>query len=630
MTNRTRSINLPTVANKAAFMFLLLALAALIVMAFSATPVQAAKKYSMENVSFVADLHEDGSMAVSEERTYKFKSRFKYAYRTFPLDPRVSYEDFRVSENGQPYVLSDSGEPGTYTVKTKSSEIEVRWHFKARRETRNFKLEYLVQGAVIRNLDGAVLYYKFVGDDFRKSTKMVEITVNPPVEIDQWKIQQWAHGPLWGVSNTSDQGVVTATCENLPRKRFFELRVVYPEELFSTAKIVPEYVLGDIRNEEQAWSDEANLKREQDAEKYASRQKRKATWMWLPPFVVILALGWFFRIASAYGKRPIIPAIDSVSGEIPSDLPPAIVGYLVNERTINGSVMTATLMDLARRGFLEFKEEHELGKNFMGREKWKTRHFWVLNKLHHREHIKELAGFENSLLNFVFEELADTIHTSAATTTVDLELFKKHSSKVQKFFSEWSKEIQAEAEGYNLFDKASFQGRNQGFMTGGALFLLALAMIPLVWEFAFIPGIAGVIIFLGSLAIVHHTAEGLILDKKWKALRTYLKKQKFKDTEPSTVLESIEPYFIYGVALGLDKKQLVGLGSMIPQNNAGFYMIWYHHNQNDGAMAGASFGESFSTAMAGVNTAMSSSTGAGGGASGGGGGGAGGGGGGAG
>ncbi len=134
---------------------------------------------------------------------------------------------------------------------------------------------------------------------------------------------------------------------------------------------------------------------------------------------------------------------------------------------------------------------------------------------------------------------------------------------------------------------------------------------------------------IGSNGIVHHTREGLILEKKWKSLKKYLKKQGFKSAEPASVLEFIEPYFVYGVVLGMDKGQLEGLGSMIPAGRGGYYMPWYHGHNSEGGMVGDSFGSSFSTAVASVNSAMSSSTGAGGGASGGGGGGSGGGGGGA-
>jgi len=595
----------------------------------SGTEALAEKSYKMEQVSLEADLAADGSMSISEARTYRFKGRFKYAYRTFPLDGRVSYENFQVSENNEPYRLSDSKEPGTYEITTSDKDIEVRWYYRARRETRTFVIDYTVNNAVKRHQDGAVLYYKFIGEKFRKSTRNLDITVNPPTPVDQWKVRQWAHGPLWGSSATSDQGVVSATCQNLPKKQFFELRILYPAELFSSAPQMSTYIVDEVTTEESAWADEANQRREQARADSAALAKRKSIGVWALPFVVMLAGVWFYRIATQYGTRPSVPAIASVSSEVPSDLPPALVGYLINERNIAPNAIMATLMDLARRGFLKFNEEQELGKDIFGREKWKTNHSWQLNKSHYQENGHTLAEYENMLIKFVFEDLADNQSMDSDIAVIDLKTFKKKKSKVQKFFGKWSKEIKKAGEAQNFFDLNSFEGRNKGLMIGGFLLVLAIPMIPLVHILALIPAIAGAVVMLGSNGIIHHNREGLIEEKKWKGLKSYLTKQKFKSNDPQTVLEFIEPYFIYGVVMGMTKKQLDGLGALIPVNKGVYYMPWYHRQEAGNGFGGDSFGSAFSTAVASVNSAMSSSTGAGGGASGGGGGGAGGGGGGA-
>jgi len=587
------------------------------------------KSYKMEDVTISADLSSDGSMSVSEDRTYRFKGRFKYAFRTFRLDDRVSYEDFRVSENGQPFELSDSKEPGTYNVTIDDGEIEVRWNYRARNETRTFTIDYRVDGAVKRHFDTAVLYYKFVGDDFRKSTRNLSITVNPPESASQWDVRQWAHGPLRGSSATSEDGVVTATCQNLPRKRFFELRILYPVELFADAPEVQSYVVGDILAEESAWAEAANQKREKALAEAAALKERQKIGVWALPLMVVLAGWWFVMIARKYGTRPSVPAVPSSSGDIPDDMPPAMVGYLLNSRTVAPPSLMATLMDLASRGFLEFREELELGKGFMGKEKWTTRHFWVLDRKHLADQGQSLTRYEEMLIQFVFEDLPQEPQTDPDRVVVDQEAFKKKKSKVQSFFQKWSKEVKKSAEECDFFDQDSFKGRNKGMMLGGGLLVLSLILIPVFHAQVLIPGIAAVAIILGSLGIVHHTEKGLTQERKWKSLRSHLKGQGYKSEPSQSVLNLIGPYFIYGVVLGLNKKHLDHLGGMIPAGQGGVVMPWYHPHMGADGSPGSSFGSSFSAAVAGVNSAMSSSTGAGGGASGGGGGGAGGGGGGA-
>lgn len=601
----------------------------LLVLMLSSQPALADKSYRMKDVSITADLASDGSMSVSEARTYRFKGRFKYAFRTFRLDERISYADFRVSENGQPYELADSKEPGTYRVTQDDGEIEVRWYYRARNEARTFTLDYRVDGAVKRHDDTAVLYYKFVGDDFRKTTRNLSITVNPPAPISQFDVRQWAHGPLWAGSATADGGIVTATCENLPRKRFFELRILYPEELFAAAPLTPGYVVGDILAEEEAWAEAANRKREKMRADAAALKERQKIGIWALPLLVGLAAWWFFLIARKYGRRPEVPAVPTSSGEIPGDLPPAMVAYLLNSRTVTPPALMATLMDLAGRGFLEFREEHELGKGFLGKEKWTTRHLWVLDRQHHAAQAHSLAPHEAMVIEFVFEDLPQEPSTDPDRVVVDQESFKQKKSEVRKFFQAWSKEVKQAAEAHDFFDQDSFKGRNQGMWLGAGLMALALAMVPLFHAQALIPGLAGLVLLLGALGIVHPTRDGMIQMRRWKGLRSYLKGGGYESAPRQSVLDLMGPYFVYGVVLGLEKKHLDHLGGLIPANQAGVVMPWYHTGHGPDGSPAASFGASFSTAVASVNSAMSSSTGAGGGASGGGGGGAGGGGGGA-
>jgi uncharacterized membrane protein len=589
----------------------------------------AKKSYKMNNVSIVADLKADGSMQVTESRTYQFRGSFKYAYRTFPLGSGIDYSDFGVSENGQPFLLSDNKEPGTFNVTRDDQEIEVRWNYRARRESRTFSITYTVENAVKRHLDSAVLYYQFIGSDFRKSTGSLDITVNPPTSVDQWKVRQWAHGPLWGNSETSSDGVVTATCQNLPRKTFFELRILYPREIFGETVESPGYVVDQVIAEETAWVEDANERRVRAIENSASVEKRKKTGSWAMPLLLLLAVVWFVKIARQYGGRPTIPSMPSKSPEVPSDLPPAIVSYLITERTVTGAAIMGTMMDLARRGFLEFKEEQELGKDFLGREKWKPAHFWVFKRDFYRENQNSLAPFEEMLITFVFEELAEQSGSDANVTIVNVEAFKKNKSKVQTFFGKWSKVVKKEGEAFNFFDQESFKGRNQGLILGGATLGLGIPLLFVFHQWALVPIIGGIALVIASLGIVHHTLEGRIEDKRWKGLKKYLTSESFKNSEPDRVFHSIEPYFVYGVILGMQKQHLVSLGNIIPAGKHSYYLPWYYGQGNANGFSGDSFGASFSTAIASVNSAMSSSTGAGGGATGGGGGGAGGGGGGA-
>ena len=76
--------------------------------------------------------------------------------RPVPLGEGPRPADFSVAENGLPYILSDSGDAGTYQVITRDDEIEVRWYFSARSEEKTFSVRYEVPVAVVCHLDAAV------------------------------------------------------------------------------------------------------------------------------------------------------------------------------------------------------------------------------------------------------------------------------------------------------------------------------------------------------------------------------------------------------------------------------------------------------------------------------------------
>ncbi len=62
----------------------------------------AKKTYHVDGLEIEATTNADGSLQVVEERLYRFRGRFKYAYRTFSRAGGIDYSGFEVRENGTP------------------------------------------------------------------------------------------------------------------------------------------------------------------------------------------------------------------------------------------------------------------------------------------------------------------------------------------------------------------------------------------------------------------------------------------------------------------------------------------------------------------------------------------------
>jgi len=570
----------------------------------------AEKSYRVDSLVIEASAEADGSLKVLEERAYRFRGRYRYAYRTFSRSGGVDYSGFVVSENGKPYARDDSQAPGTYKISESSGVIEVRWFFKASNETRTFAVSYQVEDLIHRHPDAAVLHYQFVGSGFGVASSNVSLSVHPPHELDSAQVRQWLHGPLWAESVTKSGGVIKAWCDRLPAHQFLELRVLYPPEAFPDAPAASEPSVERVMEEEAGLAKAANQRRIEAREKTERHAERMRLGRTVTPVLGLLGVFAWVLVFVRYGRRPEIPTRPTRSGELPSDLPPALVGYLVANRMVNANGLVATLLDLASRGFVEFHEDSELRNYILGISKTVNKHYWVLLRKHYDSHRSDLLPFETMLISFVFDELA-------SGDRAPMELFRKNRTKCRRFFNKWKKAVEAEGRRRGFYAAESYTGRNIGMMVGGLLIAVAIPLGFVFLEWALVPGILGMLLFLLSLAIVHHTRQGAIEAARWKSLKSYLKEIGSKH---ASYLASVERYLVYGVVLGIGKKALASLGDAIPVGQHQGYVPWYYAQGGHGGSFGASFGAAFSASVATVSSSMSSATGAGGGASAGGGG----------
>lgn len=580
---------------------------------------RAEKSYRVEGVAIEAKANADGSLDVAENRTYRFNGSFKFAYRTFSTRGGIAYADFQVSEGDRSYVRDDSQAPGTYRVTDTDDGLEVRWYYEARNQTRSFTIAYRVENVVQRHLDAAVLYHQFLGSDFAKSSANVELTVAPPVDLNPSQIQQWLHGPLWAESEIRPNGVITAWCERLPAHQFLELRVLYPADIFPGARTVDDLVLYQVREEEAAWAEKANRLRTRAIEKAAARAEGLALGGNVVPLVCLAALGVWVGIFWRYGRRSPAPDYPAKSPHIPSDLPPALVSFLVAGRTVNGNSMMATLMDLASRGFLEFHVHIEEKEVFLGLGRKKNRHYWILNRERYQEQRAMLLPYEEMLIDFLFDKLAKG-------DRAEMDLFKKDQSKSLAFFKKWKNAVTDEGKGHRWYSPQGFTGRNYGMMLGGLLIILSVPLFSFYYEWAILAAALGVLLIPLSLTMVHHSPAGAAEAAGWKSLHGYLK---YERSRTGDFRDSVERYLVYGVALGLGTKALTELANVLSGEGSAGFIPWFYGQGGHQGFSGESFGSAFSSSVAAMNSSMSSATGSGGGASGGGGGGSGGGGGGA-
>ncbi|MCC6710990.1 MAG: DUF2207 domain-containing protein, partial [Candidatus Pacebacteria bacterium] len=172
------------------------------------------KEYQISSVNIQAELKTDGSMEVTETRTYNFTGDFRFAYQRINLKPDQKTDPGRsesyrvrikslcdektcykfVEPNKIDLTERRNNQPGTYTVIYNNDEVYIQWHYATVNGSKVFKLNYLVDNAVTLHEDVAELYWQFVGSEWEVAQKNITVDLNLPDGISGDDIEAWGHG----------------------------------------------------------------------------------------------------------------------------------------------------------------------------------------------------------------------------------------------------------------------------------------------------------------------------------------------------------------------------------------------------------------------------------------------------
>ncbi len=573
-----------------------------------------AKSYTLQQIQVYAVIQPDGSMAVTESRTYNFRGRFSWADYRLPISGFGEVQQFTLSDKYGNYIPKNNEQAGSYITEYTDSEFYVRWFYEANNETRTFQLNYILTDVITVYSDIAELYFQFVGRRNNQRVENVTVIIQLPQPAAFPEVRAWVHGPLWGDVSFRNGQIVT-NVSPLPARRFWEARVVFPPSWVSDAtKTRDEKHLDNVLEEEKAWAEQANRQRE-EARIHMAREQENRSRAWLFSIILTIAgaLGLIF-LYLRYGRERKVDFSEKITSEVPSDEPPAITSALFFNKQVYGSAITATIFDLARRGTI-----HVVQTSMPVKKWWGTVPPDIQLQRTTPDHkSKPLLDYERDLLEFIFEELGQ------GNESVNLKLFKKNRSKVQRWFNKWKNLVKEHISGVPYYDRSSIRGTVYAvvlsvLVIGGGFLILYLLGKP-----GILAMFAGVVLLGFSFTILSYTPEINLKRKKLSALKKYLKKYYFLErTGEEQQTGNIDLFLVYGIALGLGKKDIEKMMMSIPPEKQGVIFPWYIY-PSGGFATPADFAAAVSSMAQVAASTVSSSAGAGGGASGGGGGGGGG------
>lgn len=552
------------------------------------------KNYYYESIKVDIQINQDSTFDVVEEQTYHLQGSFEYFYRDIEkkkLDHISNIEVF----DGEGRKL----EKDEYKVSNKGNRKHIQWDFERRvfnNELKSWTIKYKVHGGLGFYDDWDELYWNAIFDDREAMVKNAEVIVHLTQEVSLENIglrlfigKLARQVELYSNYEIIDNKTIRFWGENIQPGRFLTIVVTWPKGLVSKPLFYQNQLIDLIA-------------------------------LFLAIIIPIVVFIRAFSIWQEKGKDPKIKKTIIAHYSPPEDLSPALIGVLMNQK-VDMKDITATVVDLAVRGYLRIREEEKKFLFFKGKE-------YIFEKLKSES---DLRPYEQEIIKAIFKGR-------------NLVSSKDLRNKFYKEIPEIKKALHSEAGKTGHFARNIQQIRKEHgkpYVIFLLLTVIGMGVLSIIITFLIKDTRYIVDVFILAGGLVLSSVIGLIfaylmpaltpkgLGVKWKSLgfKEYLHTaERFRIG--AETLDTFSKYLPYAVIFRVEKKWAQRFSDFSYQKQN-----WYlpAHVYSGKAGAPASFGDfssSFSSFASSISKTFSppssSGAGAGGGAGGGGGGGGGG------
>jgi uncharacterized membrane protein YgcG len=481
----------------------------------------------IDNVDTVANQFD-----VTESYDIQFSGTFQAGQAVIPLDRVDEIRNVQVLEAGSPLRANCSARPGTYCVSQSDNNLLIDYYFNRplTNTSQHFDIQYTVLGGLRSYTGGDQLWWIAVTQDkYGFSVQNSTITVQMP----SGSAPREGVDPVVTYGAASDVQVkgttITATARNgVPADDSFEIRVQYPH---NPAMRAP------------GWQGQFDQTRN-----YEETGRPKDTIIALVVSIVIALAGLLgiYVLWYTQGRDPKVGPVPEYLSSPPSDLSPAVVGTLLDERADLQDIISI-LIDLARRGYIVMEEQQEEGLFGFG----KTSKFYFKRT---DKGIDDLRPFEKRMMGALFgggrmERSMDSLRNSFYAVIPNLQNDLNNSLVQEGFFPRTPSATRT------LWSVAAAVFLVLAFLVGG------MASDWADWiGFAayFVPGALGLVGVVGLMvaqAMPAKTRKGAEESAKWNAFRTYLRNLE-KYTKLEEAVNNFDQYLAYAVAFGMQSALL--------------------------------------------------------------------------
>ncbi len=512
-------------------LILLIALLWLAVPAGAQTKSVHAKEYDVDVIVLPS-----GDLRVVETLDMAFQGGpFSYGFRTISTDRLDDITDIEVWEGDRRYQTSRSNDANTYWADyNEDGDVEVRWYYPfTSNANRTFKIAYTVKGAVRRYDEGDEVWWMAVHDDHPYLIRGSRVTLQLPEGVT-------INAQDGGKGYVAETDGVSAEVTVSPDRRTMTAVANEALDPGDFLAVGVKFTPGVVGGSKPGWQTDYDRKVAWDD---GGRQVLNLFLGTLGLLTLIAAplavyLLWYRR-----GRDPQVGMVADYLPEPPEDVLPGVAGTLVDEKADLQDVI-ATLIDLARRGYLTMTEEEERGfagltfkRDFVfertdkGWSDLKDYEQTLLRKLFGRSRSKRLSDLKNKFYT-ALPDIRDGLYDAV----VEEGYFRSSPEKTRRTYTILGIVVAALVIAFTV-----------------VLTVLFVEWVDLIWCPAIGLVVGSVALIAVGQAMPVKTRKGAEASARWNAFRRYLKEiERYTDLETAT--ELFERYLPYAIAFNLERR----------------------------------------------------------------------------
>lgn len=437
---------------------------------------------------------------------------------------------------------ANNGESGKYILSNLYGGYRIRMYYPASNEKVAFRISYTLDNVVVMHNDVAELYWPFIGDGFIDHLENVDITVTLPGISSSENFRVWAHGPLYGDVEMTEDGA-HIHLDELDSGEVVDVRMLFDTSLITDTSDIKK---SNENSFERIVGIEAERKEAADA--LEAELLKKYNFVVISSIIMgVAVIGLTIFVYFKYGKTPKSSYYSKYNREFIDDYGVEVIDYLM-KRKITPNALSAAIMNLIYKKNISVKEITS------DKKKVKDYEFTL-------ENMTNLSGNDILLVNFLFDTVGKgkvNEKSQKTFTTKELKAYASGTKTCETFikrYTAWKDAVLKAGEDEDFFESSNAPKMIGLIMLVLSIFLLMYIVVNQVdfWP-SYLVIMLTVIFFIYTIAVYKKTQKGSEHYARWKAFKNFL--NDFGSFELKELPEIIlwERYLVYATVFGLADK----------------------------------------------------------------------------